>query len=294
MINARKTFKAFAIAWLFILLNYGTALVMSMGVAFPLHEAVINQDSVSVGVLLGLGVDPNAQNEEGETPLHFAVILESEVIVNMLLQRGASTSIVDNDGITPLSCWADARSNNSLSSLLFAYGAATTINSANRWGQTALHRAVISLDQEVIATLIAHGATVSGIVDNEGHTPLHLTFFESGGYEEDALAVARMLLDAGAVVDINRHDNDGDTPLLAALREVCDFNIIELLIQRGANVNLANSVGDVPLALVRAKKARLLAYRVINLPEVINVNRIENLLLDHGARAPQPLNRRLF
>lgn len=65
-------------------------------------EAVENGDTKSVAELLANGIDPNVQDQMGETPLLRAAERGSGPIVDALLSAGADVEAVDSEGNTPL------------------------------------------------------------------------------------------------------------------------------------------------------------------------------------------------
>ena len=81
------------------------------------------------------------------------------------------------------------------------------LNARDRDGSTALHCATWKGHREVVAFLLAAGASVNAHNENDhwGTTPLH------AAAHANHTAVAQLLLDAGA--DVNARDINGQTPL---------------------------------------------------------------------------------
>ncbi|MBN2312163.1 MAG: ankyrin repeat domain-containing protein [Candidatus Hydrogenedentes bacterium] len=98
--------------------------------------------------------------------------------------------------------------------------------------------------QNIVKWLIGAGAGLEALNDN-GKTPLHLAVLE------EADAVAEVLLEYGA--DVNaRSKPEGMTPLYIDLssfdpNDKYDTGLLELLLARGADVNIANADGVTPL-----------------------------------------------
>jgi len=53
-------------------------------------------------LVIDCGVDPNVQDDDGDTPLHLAAWNGYLTIVKFLLEHGADPNIQDDDGDTPL------------------------------------------------------------------------------------------------------------------------------------------------------------------------------------------------
>lgn len=91
--------------------------------------------------------------------------------------------------------------------------------------------------------LLANGADVNAVEENEGCTPLLVAA------THDQTAIAKMLIKKGA--DVNKADPEGRTPLLMAAA-AGNFEIARLLVNHGANVN-AVTEDSFPLIIAAAK-----------------------------------------
>lgn len=108
---------------------------------------------------------------------------------------------------------------------------------SNPVGETALHLATFSGNQEVIKFLIEAGSNPNQ-PNKFGQTPLHTACFF--GLEESA----QTLLDQGA--DPNAKNNLGEQPLhLAALQG--NKKMMEALLLQGADINARDKEGDTPI-----------------------------------------------
>ncbi|XP_008215272.1 putative ankyrin repeat protein RF_0381 [Nasonia vitripennis] len=158
---------------------------------------------------------------------------------------------------------------------------------------TRLHSAVRSYNSDLgpIKSLLEQDVSDIDVANSEGQTPLHLvlvTFNELVkssrfplGYMAyrwslyDKMDLIELLLDYGA--DVNAVDANGDTilHLLVVQRDgfVCK-KIAELLLKYGADVNVANVNGDTPLHTLIGENGRL--DTSCNLELVV-------YLLEHGA-----------
>ncbi len=68
----------------------------------PLHYACYFDSRKAIDLLLDLGANINARDQEGGCPLHYAINNGSIKTIKKLLLRGADKSIKRNDGKTPL------------------------------------------------------------------------------------------------------------------------------------------------------------------------------------------------
>lgn len=123
------------------------------------------------------------------------------------------------------------------------------INFKDKKENTYLHSAASKGYKTVIEFLLSNGANVQA-VNRKNNTPLHIALLTYGGIG-DYLGTVKCLLDNGA--NIEAVNNKGETPLLIAINKFQDVDIIELLLQRGANINAKN---DTATPLAKAKFLR--------------------------------------
>jgi ankyrin repeat protein len=200
-------------------------------------------------LLLNSGADPNAA-AAGYTALHAAALRGDVDLVKALLDKGASPNALQTSG-----------------SPVRRFGSQWALSSVFN-GATPLHVAAAYLETDVMGALLAGGAKVDATLPN-GVTALQLASGASIEKEArpsdlqkfnvidsdvpviprpsaDVLTAVRALLDAGAAVT---HTSDnGDTALHAAAA-TNQPAVIELLAQRGADVNAKNKNGQTPLSL---------------------------------------------
>jgi len=224
-------------------------------------SAVASGDIEETEKLLKEGVDIDYTNVDGLTALHQACIDENEEMVELLLKSGAYIEARDNEGWTPLHAAASA-GNVDIAQILIDNKA--SLMAVNNEGEVPLDLVEddemeefleeviedqnLDLDQarqeEEDAMLDDAKSWVSKKrVDNEqldwqGATALHVAAAKN--YEE----VIKILLQISSI-DVNNADEDGWTPLHAAIhwshKEAC-----ELLSKAGADFNIRNSNGSTP------------------------------------------------
>ncbi|CAM9793284.1 unnamed protein product [Ectocarpus sp. 6 AP-2014] len=137
------------------------------------------------------------------------------------------------------------------------------VDATDPWGCSPLHKVSGESNVAVIDQLVAAGASVNGIADRFGRTPLHCAC--TGDCPEAVVSMLRH----GARVDVK--DDAGDTPLHAA-SAAGRSEWIRALIDYGADIDSLNAKGRTPLALtaeggcVGAAKVLLDAGADVNAP----------------------------
>ncbi|CDK30612.1 ankyrin repeat domain-containing protein [Candidatus Babela massiliensis] len=113
------------------------------------------------------------------------------------------------------------------------------INQKNVNGDTALIKAILQENEELVRMLINRGADIN-IQNNTGNSPLIIAV--DNGY----ISISQMLLQHGA--DINMQNRDGDTALIKAVTHGYK-ELVDILIANKSNVNMQNNTGNSPLII---------------------------------------------
>lgn len=204
----------------------------------------------------------NIPNFHLQTPLHLAIRMNNIEIVTLLLKKGANPNQDDKTGHPPI--WY-ANDFPELKKVLLKYGAhefddsmtppdlsATLlhlvcnddefdnlenmcdineiINNTNRFGNTALHLAIINGNLNYVEYLLNKGASLD-LIDTEGWSPLHLAVINNQP------EIVKALIEGGA--DVNAQDYNGLTPLLQAVIDNAT-DIIEILLKHGADPEITD------------------------------------------------------
>ena len=70
--------------------------------SYLMHYAALRGETKSIEMMLKLGADVNASDEQGKTPLHDACLKGHSETVRLLLDHGANIGARDKSGATPL------------------------------------------------------------------------------------------------------------------------------------------------------------------------------------------------
>ena len=226
-------------------------------------------------------------NKYGETPLHFAVKFRHEKLLNALLQWNHLINAKNNNGKTALMLAAELEDIIILQKLIL-HGA--SLDEQDSTGKTALMISTNKGDINTLKMLIVNGADLDK-QDTKGFTAMMIAACQSSiHYSKEKFSdpqFARcvdLLLEANADVnlqneekktalliacdcyngnqqvvisffhagsDVNKADNEGDTPLTCACYEGHD-KLASILIDHGANVNHITDDGQfcTPLHLI--------------------------------------------
>ncbi len=183
--------------------------------------------------LLTSDIDINAQDSSGYSALHRAAEEGHVPIINLLIKSGARTDLADNKGNTPLMLAATKAKKEIPISLLTS---SKNIDAKNKQGNNALILALKRNNTELVEQLLLFGAEPN-VSNSEEKTALVIAL--SNRNKE----ATHLLLDAGA--QINVKNNFGRTPLWIASAQG-ETDIVELLVRNRALPTPDNN-GDTPL-----------------------------------------------
>ncbi|CAB0028972.1 unnamed protein product [Trichogramma brassicae] len=226
----------------------------------PLHLACTNHDDDvdSLRILFEIRDESNqearidARDNEGNTPLFLALCHSNGRSAEFLLSRGADPNAANDEGRTPLHVACDRYDSDMLSECCRICDESSRpllIDAQDRWGDAPLHWALLHGASETAELLLRRGADPN-LANAKGETPLHV-ICNATYYEHE---LTKMFFEVNdelkRVVQLDVRDEEGNAPLhLAGLRGRKD--LLELLLRRGADPNLANDRdGTRPLHVV--------------------------------------------
>ena len=245
-----------------------------------------NKDAMNV--LLTVGAT-NCCDPNGDTCLHYAVRNDCcTEVFQSLITHGVDVEVTNMYNETALLIACKEGKNDAINVLLNA-GADPYIPDGN--GATCIHHAVgEGCNKDVIETIVNHDVDINA-TDKNNATALMIACKRGN---KDAINV---LLTAGA--DPNIADIDGDTCLHSASRNNSCTDILQAIINHGADVNATRK--NITALMIASKNGNIDAVNVLlkagadttivdiygntclQLSVVSNYNKIVQTIIDHGA-----------
>merc|ERR1712142_1456149 len=245
--------------------NHDTALTLACAGG---HEELVT-------LLLSRGADIEHRDKKGFTPLILAATAGHDKVVEILLNHGADIEAQsDRTDYTPLSLAASGGYTNIIK-LLLAHGAEINSRTGSKLGISPLMLAAMNGHTAAVKLLLDMGSDINAQIETNRNTALTLACFQgrhevvsllldrkanvehraktgltplmeaaSGGYVE----VGRVLLDKGADVNAQPVPSSRDTALTIAA-DKGHYRFVELLLSRGAQVDVRNKKGNSSLWL---------------------------------------------
>lgn len=195
----------------------------------PMCKAAYGGHLAVVETLVAAGADVNA----GSSPLHLAAREGHGEIVAFLLMKGAEKEAINSNRHTPLIMAVGAGHIAVVKTLI---AADVDICSADFYGFTALHAAVVNGHDEIAAILAQEGADKDALENRDDTTPLIMAA------SEGQLSMVETLAAAGADVNVRRA-GDGTTALHCAV-EHGYHKIVSVLLRNGADTDVRDKEGD--------------------------------------------------
>lgn len=231
-----------------------------------------------------LGINPNQKDKEGLTPLFILSFRHRDVgVLSYFIEKGNDVNQTNASGQSPL---MNAASSNVLPIVTLLADKTQNINAVNNHKQSALTLAVHRNSAEVVDFLIGKGADVN-VKDDKGNS---LVYYLVDGYsprnQEDFnkkwdillekgldmaqlqangntiyhLAVQKGNLDllqkaSSASVSVDTKNEEGLTPLHQAIMTAKNLDIINFLLEKGADKTVTTDFGESAYDLAQENEA---------------------------------------
>ena len=210
----------------------------------PLHLAAAWGNHIVTQILLQTRVYTDQGILSWQYRFGPAPILNHFNLVQLMLEHGANIHAEDEHGWTPLhhaarNTYISAERSN-VAQLLIERGA--DVNKRDKYQQTPLHFASHHQHLDVVRVLLDHGANVN-TEDRWGRSPLRRALNNSS-INDDSATLVQLLAERGA--DVNKHDENHMT-LLHVAADHQHLKLVQVLLNHGANVNAKNICGWTPL-----------------------------------------------
>jgi ankyrin repeat protein len=257
-----------------------------------LHWAAHHGELELARRLLKAGADPDARNDYGSTPIQEAANRGDAELLRVLLKAGADPQTTNDEGETAL--MTVARTGNvDAARVLIKAGA--DVNAVESWrGQTALMWASSQGQPAMVRLLLESGAdpnaasaprnwarTTTAEPRPQWRPPGEFTALQLAA-REGCAGCARELAKGGAELDTA--SPDGITALLFAILNA-RFDTAKVLIEAGADVNIADKWGRAPLYSAIDYNTTPRGGRPDRpSPDVTTPLQIAAMLLDRGAQ----------
>eukprot|EP01038_Epipyxis_sp_PR26KG_P005332 gene5332-7399_t len=258
----------------------------------PLHVASKLGNVNVMLLLLSAGADVNiADNENGYTALYLSVKNNHIEATQLLLEYSADINKPDTNGVTPLLASIE---NGNLQILQFLL-----INNANPdlvddYGCYSIWMTVMNDQHDMLEELIKYKTNLNiqdvnkntpfmisykkcqfdvmrrlmienadlNIPNKQGLSALHIACTDEDDHMVEFLLTGRVNL------DLFTEDENCHTPLLIAVKHG-SLSVVNLLINAGANVNLADCNGISPLILATKLNKMNIIERLLNTPDLL-------------------------
>ena len=218
----------------------------------PLHYAVLSGNLKMSKLLIKDGADVNAHSNESETPLYLAVIHNNEKMVKLLTSSGADANI-SLTSWTPLfhSCLHGYKT---IVKLLLKNGADMSQGIVSPVQATLVcHEEDCTLKdkEEILKILIKYGVDIDS-VNPDSETSLDRAVIENN------TEVVKMLFKLGSKLEKGKHAKW--YPLIA-VRDYNNKEMLEILIDNGADLNVKNDQGKTPLDYAKTEEMQQLLIK---------------------------------
>lgn len=209
----------------------------------PLDAAVNKKSIPLIELLLSHGANPNSPGSMRQSAFYNSFKLDNTDLIKLFLEHGADVHVKNTWGRNALHMALNSRCSKEIIELLLTRNLDVNEPGVVEW--TPLHDAVSQYSQsveclDIVRLLVERGADVEA-KNNHGETAMHIAVRDKN------IKVAEYLSSVGADVNCVK-TSESSTPLLVALRSG-DADTSRHLIEHGADPNAQNDKKDSPMSL---------------------------------------------
>ena len=219
--------------------------------------------------LIENGADVNAKDKNGETPLYL-VSWDLVDIAKFLIENGADIDAQNKDGWTPLhlaAFWCKI----DIVKVLIENGADPFIKNIN--GQTALDLCVDKAIRAILDTYMnEYNQTIDETKNNE-YSIFNNNLLDAV-FNSNLIEVKKCVFSGKYNIDVQ--DDKGYTPLMYAIMNH-NFDIVEFLVDHGADINLCNFKGQSPLKIAYKYDDEKIASYLLEKGAIAKLKENENI-----------------
>jgi ankyrin repeat protein len=217
-------------------------------------------DIVKISQALSSNANLESRDENERTPLLLAAFEDNSDALRFLLDKGADINATSFSGRNALS-YAIQNSNLELVRLLLSKESALNLDGSER---DSLYTAIVHKNSEVLRLILPYQKNLNLLYlknsDQKDARNLVKTTLLIQAVISGSLENVKLLLQMGA--DINMANDRGETPILTALREE-KFEIATFLADHGAELNVRDVMGNTVLSYALNHQQTSLALKAL-------------------------------
>ena len=216
-------------------------------------RAIYDNDTASMDSLLAKGFDINTMNENGENAVNVAIASGNFNVLKYLIDKGANLNSTSDTGIPPLSQAVLEYNKQAIDILLNSKKVDMYYVWGEMWTGSPLYIACSKANVYALEKMVEHGADLNYDFSEYNAVPLvhyalsYKQFIKNEDYRE---LIAFLILNKA---DINAKNNQGQTPLMVALKNG-DIDAFNALTAGGADVTIKDNNGKTALFYAESLK----------------------------------------
>lgn len=216
-------------------------------------RAIYDNDTAKISEFLNKGFDINAMNKNGENAVNVAIASGSYNVLQFLIDNGANLNSTSDTGIPPLSQAILEYNKQAIDILLNSKKVDMYYVWGEMWTGSPLYIACSKANVYALEKMVENGADLKYDFSEYNAVPLmhyalnYKQFIKNEEYRE---LIAFLVLNKA---DINAKNNQGQTPLMAALKNG-DIDAFNALIAGGADTSLKDNNGKTALFYAESLK----------------------------------------